>query len=116
MALIHISYVFLSFLFISELYPHLPEIAETIGWKAMENLAMRSGINKAAIESCKLNRPNDSQLQTLELLQIWTEKQGREASMKLIHMLNDLNMRGIAEKVKTILRKGSAAAANHSTV
>ncbi|XP_028983607.1 tumor necrosis factor receptor superfamily member 6-like isoform X2 [Betta splendens] len=97
-----------------DLYPHLPDIADTIGWKEMERLAMRSGIPKNDIESCKLNRPNDVQSQTLELLKIWTEKNGREASRKLIQMLNNNNMRDKSEAVKSILRKEIAAASNHS--
>lgn len=64
---------------------------------------MRSRIIKATIDSCKLDNPGDSQAQTLQLLGIWVEKQGRDASHKLISELYDIGKRGKAQNVRDIL-------------
>ncbi|TNN81814.1 Tumor necrosis factor receptor superfamily member 6 [Liparis tanakae] len=88
-----------------DLQPHLSDIAETIGWRDMHVVAMKSRIESAIIESCRLDYPNDSQEQTLRLLHIWVESQGREASRVLIQSLQTSDRRGKAEKVMAILSK-----------
>ncbi|XP_074501492.1 tumor necrosis factor receptor superfamily member 6-like [Sebastes fasciatus] len=86
-----------------DLQPHMAEIAEAIGWTDMRDVAMGSNILDTIIVSCELNHPGDSQEQTLELLKIWVEKQGREASKKLVQILEDSGKRGKAESVVEIL-------------
>ncbi|XP_054456288.1 tumor necrosis factor receptor superfamily member 6 [Anoplopoma fimbria] len=86
-----------------ELQPHLPDIAKVIGWKDMQEVAMRSSIMDTVIDSCKLNHPGDSQEWTLELLKVFVEKHGKEAPRKLIEILQDSDKRGKAESVQNIL-------------
>ncbi|XP_056292069.1 tumor necrosis factor receptor superfamily member 23 [Pseudoliparis swirei] len=88
-----------------DLQPHLSDIAETIGWRDMHVVALKSRIESAIIESCRLDHPNDSQEQTLRLLQIWVESQGNEASRILIESLQNSNRRAKAEKVIAILSR-----------
>lgn len=73
---------------------------------------MRSEIKKATIDSCKLDNPGDSQAQTLQLLGIWVEKQGRDASQVLIRELNEIDKKLKAQDVIDILNNGSAARLN----
>lgn len=86
-----------------DLESYLPDIAETIGWRDMQDIATRSRIIGTIIESCKLDHPNDSQEQTFRLLQIWVEKQGMQASTNLIQILQNMDRRGKAEKVMDIV-------------
>ncbi|XP_037639261.1 tumor necrosis factor receptor superfamily member 22 [Sebastes umbrosus] len=86
-----------------DLQSHMTDIAEAIGWRDMREVAMRSLIPIPTIESCELNHPGNSQEQTLELLKIWVEKQGREASKNLVQILEDKGKRGKAESVVQIL-------------
>lgn len=86
-----------------DLQPYLPDIARIIGWNDAKAIATRSGIQNAVIESCLLNHPNDSLEQALELLNIWVEKQGKEASNILVKSLQDLDKRGKAEKIIELL-------------
>ncbi|KAF1375646.1 hypothetical protein PFLUV_G00222350 [Perca fluviatilis] len=88
-----------------DLQPHLPDIAEVIGWRDMEGVAMRSTIPNAAIEACQMNHPGNIQEATLELLKIWVEKNGREASRKLVQILQRSRKRDTAEKVMDILSR-----------
>ncbi|XP_070772200.1 tumor necrosis factor receptor superfamily member 6 [Enoplosus armatus] len=85
---------------------HLPDIAKEIGWKDMQDIAMRSGIGNA-IDVCKLDYPGDSQEQTLQLLKVWVESQGRGAPRNLIQNLNQIGRKGKAEKVTDILSRDS---------
>ncbi|XP_037321626.1 tumor necrosis factor receptor superfamily member 6-like [Pungitius pungitius] len=91
-----------------DLQPHLPDIAEIIGWKDMKEVATRSGIQDPVIESCQLDHPNDSQEQTLQLLKIWVEMQGKEASNMLVKILEENKKRGKAEKIIEQLSKPPA--------
>ncbi|XP_074501491.1 tumor necrosis factor receptor superfamily member 26 [Sebastes fasciatus] len=88
-----------------DLQPHMTDIAEAIGWPDMRDVAMGSGILSTTIDSCKLNHPGNSQEQTVELLQIWVERQGREASKNLVQILEDSGKRGKAESVVQILAR-----------
>lgn len=72
----------------------------------MQDVAMRSGIESATIDSFKLNHPGDSQEQTLQLLRTWVERQGREAGDNLIDILHKNGKRGKAEKVTDIVSRG----------
>lgn len=101
---------FFSFTLVSavDLSPHMPDIAEELGWKDMKAIAMRSNIKSASIEGCRLDYPGNSQEQTLQLLKIWTEQQGMEASRNLIQILQNSGKKGKAEKVALILNEGSS--------
>lgn len=86
-----------------DLQRHLPDIADVIGWKDMQEIAMRSSMPSATIDSFRLNHPGDSQEQTLQLLSSWAERQGREAGKKLIEILQNSGKKRKAEKVREIL-------------
>lgn len=88
-----------------DLSPHLSDIAGVLGWKDMKDVAMRSNITNVTIDSCKQNHPSDSQEQTLELLTIWVEAQGRKASHNLIEILTKNGKKGKAESVTDILSR-----------
>lgn len=107
--------LFLSFTLIPDLQPHLYDIAEVLGWKDMKKLALRSGITRVGIDSCKLDNPGDSQGQTLQLLEKWVEKEGREASRSLIKQLKAMDKKRKAEELKDNLAEwkiDSAAGSN----
>ncbi|XP_031695548.1 tumor necrosis factor receptor superfamily member 23 [Anarrhichthys ocellatus] len=86
-----------------DLQPHRSDIAKAIGWKDMRDVARRSGISEKDIESCQLDNPDDSQEQTVQLLNKWMEKQGKEASKNLIKILDQNDKRTTAERVMEIL-------------
>lgn len=90
-----------------DLKPHLLDIADVIGWKDLRGVAMRSGIPESIIESCQLNNPRDYQEQTFQLLNIYVERQGREASNILIQKLLTGGKKAKAQKVKDILSKAA---------
>lgn len=89
-----------------DLQPLLPDIAQEIGWKDMKEVAMRTGLSNA-IENVQQNHPGDAQEQTLQLLMTWVQKEGREASNKLIQVLRQSGKNLKADKVKKILNPGS---------
>ncbi|XP_029962608.1 tumor necrosis factor receptor superfamily member 6 isoform X2 [Salarias fasciatus] len=93
-----------------DIQPSLPQIAEELGWKDMKDLAMKVGIQNAAIDACQLDHPNDSQEQTLHLLRKWVERQGRDSPSKLVQMLCDLGKKAKAEKIVDILHSNKPAA------
>ncbi|AWP13883.1 putative tumor necrosis factor receptor superfamily member 6 [Scophthalmus maximus] len=101
------------FLPVKDLHLHLPDIAAILGWKDMKDVAMRSGISTTAIDSCKLDHPNNSEEQTLQLLVKWVEKQGMGASKDLIEILQKSDKHFKAEKVKEILQNDSTATSNN---
>lgn len=76
---------------------------KVIGWRDMQDIALRSSISGTTIECCKLNHPGDANEQTLELLQIWNEKQGRKAGNKLKQILQDIDKKKKAQEVTNIL-------------
>ncbi|XP_020481292.2 tumor necrosis factor receptor superfamily member 6 isoform X1 [Labrus bergylta] len=88
-----------------DLQPLIPDIATEIGWKDMKELAIRSQVPTPTIENCQLDHPGDSAEQTCKLLSIWVEREGREASNRLIEMLNQSNKKAKAEKVMDLLLK-----------
>lgn len=88
-----------------DLQRHLPDIADVIGWKDMQEIAMRSCIPSATIDSFKLSHPSDSQEQTLQLLRSWTERQGEGAGKKLFEILQNSGKRLKAKKVREILSR-----------
>ncbi|TDH01398.1 hypothetical protein EPR50_G00179450 [Perca flavescens] len=88
-----------------DLQPHLPDIAEVIGWNDMKVVAMYSSIQNPAIEECQMNHPGNIQEAKLELLKIWVEKNGREASRNIVQILQSKGKRDTAEKVMDILSR-----------
>ncbi len=44
--------------------PHLPEIADVLGWKTMKRVAQSSGMSKIDIEEHECNHRNDVKEQT----------------------------------------------------
>lgn len=87
---------------VPDLTPFIPKLASVIGWKDMRNIAMASGMPDGTIESVELDHRQDSQEQTIQLLRKWAEKEGSEASNKLIQYLKEKT--GKLEKVREILR------------
>ncbi|XP_061600738.1 tumor necrosis factor receptor superfamily member 6 [Cololabis saira] len=92
----------------------LPEIVQVLGWKDMEDIAIRSGVLEAAIDSCKRNHPQDAEEQTLELLKKWVEKQGSIAPKRLLEILQKTGKKGKYEKVLKILEEGKSGSGNGS--
>lgn len=83
---------------------HIPEVAELIGWKTMRNLAQKHNIPKGKLESCE-EIPNGVE-RTIALLNIWEEKESKNAAPKLITYLRDVHQNDTADKVLDILSKG----------
>lgn len=90
------------------LTPYIPDIAELIGWITMRNLAMRSNIPRGTIESCEARHPNNNVENTIALLMIWEEKEGKDAAHKLINYLKETNQKTTADDVQKILRASSS--------
>ncbi|XP_044229795.1 tumor necrosis factor receptor superfamily member 6 [Thunnus albacares] len=88
-----------------DLTPHLPEIAEHIGFNDMKAIAMRYRIPQGTIDNCQLDHPNHAQQQTIQLLKIWVESQGMDASVKLIQNLENSGKKLTAKKVVDILTR-----------
>ncbi|XP_021436181.2 tumor necrosis factor receptor superfamily member 6 isoform X1 [Oncorhynchus mykiss] len=86
------------------LWPHLPDIAKTLGWRDMKQVAECSGMTHTAIESHQLNFPNDSQEQCSSLLRAWVEKEGMTtASVTLVQTLLRMKKKVKAEDIMAII-------------
>uniref|UniRef100_A0A4W5NP31 Tumor necrosis factor receptor superfamily member 6 n=1 Tax=Hucho hucho TaxID=62062 RepID=A0A4W5NP31_9TELE len=86
------------------LWPHLPDIAKTLGWKDMKQVAEGSGMTHTAIESHQLDFPNDSQEQCSSLLRAWVEKEGMTtASETLVQTLLRMKKKAKAEDIVAII-------------
>lgn len=70
----------------------------------MKNVALGSGIPQARIENCERDHPGDSEEQTIQLLQIWAEHEGRRAPERLVKILRESDKVAKSEKVSEILR------------
>ncbi|XP_023282375.1 tumor necrosis factor receptor superfamily member 6-like isoform X1 [Seriola lalandi dorsalis] len=92
----------MQFFNVPDIEPHLPDIAEVLGWRDMKDVASRSGILQTAIEACERNHPLDCEEQTKQLLRIWVEKHGSRSPVKLIEILKSSGKRNKAEKVMKI--------------
>ncbi|CAI5654356.1 unnamed protein product [Oreochromis niloticus] len=92
--------------------PHLPDIARELGWRDARNLALRTGINAATIDSYEMEYRNDAEERTLQLLLKWVEKEGKQASKKLIENLVDMKQKKKAEQIRDILLKRSSPSNN----
>uniref|UniRef100_A0A3B4UJN8 Tumor necrosis factor receptor superfamily member 6-like n=1 Tax=Seriola dumerili TaxID=41447 RepID=A0A3B4UJN8_SERDU len=85
---------------VPDIEPHLPDIADALGWKDMKAVASRSGISQTTIESCKLDNPGDCREQTEQLLRIWVERHGSDSPGKLIQILKNRGKKNKLEKTK----------------
>ncbi|XP_035760711.1 tumor necrosis factor receptor superfamily member 6-like isoform X2 [Neolamprologus brichardi] len=92
--------------------PHLSDIARELGWKNARNLALRTGISMTTAESYEMEYRNDAEERTLQLLLTWVEKEGRQASKKLIENLVDMKQKKKAEQIRDILLKHSSPSNN----
>ncbi|KAL3971956.1 actin-binding protein IPP [Sarotherodon galilaeus] len=95
-----------------DIEPHLPDIARELGWRDARNLALRSGINAATIDTCEMDYRNDAEERTLQLLLKWVQKEGKQASKKLIENLEEMNQKKKAEQIRDILSKHSSPSNN----
>ncbi|XP_063347615.1 tumor necrosis factor receptor superfamily member 6 [Pelmatolapia mariae] len=95
-----------------DIIPHLPDIAKELGWRDARNLALRTGINVAAIESYEMDYRNDAEERTLQLLLKWAQKEGKQASKKLIENLEEMNQKKKADQIRDILLKRSSPSNN----
>lgn len=93
------------FMFFSEvdLYPLSPQIADIIGWNVMKDIAISVGITSEQIDSV-LRDKDGSHEQTLELLNIFRERQSLEAPLQLILMLRRRGKNEKADRVERLLR------------
>lgn len=98
-------FVAIIFMFFSEvnLHPYLPDIADIIGWKVMQDIAISTDISSVTIESVKLDNPGDSREQTLRLLEHFNQKHSREASKMLIEILKRKGKNDKAARVQSLL-------------
>lgn len=109
----HLLIFFLFTLFSDvDIDPHLPDIAMELGWKNARTLALRSGISVATTESYEMEYRNDAEERTLQLLLKWVEKEGKQASKKLIENLVDMKQKKKAERIRHILLKHSSPSNN----
>ncbi|XP_020776953.2 tumor necrosis factor receptor superfamily member 6 [Boleophthalmus pectinirostris] len=93
---------------LGSLGPHIPKVAEVIGWPNMRNLAMQSQISKGRIESCEQDHPTSSVERTIALMRIWEEKESRKSSEKLVQYLRQIHQNSTAEQVQSILSVDSS--------
>ncbi|XP_060943068.1 tumor necrosis factor receptor superfamily member 6 [Limanda limanda] len=90
---------------------HVPDIAAVLGWKDMQDVAMRSGMTKVDIDSSRMVDPDPVE-QTIQLLSKWMEIEGSGREKKLITLLQKSRKKEKAEKVAEILRSDSTAASD----
>ncbi|XP_058506777.1 tumor necrosis factor receptor superfamily member 26 [Solea solea] len=95
---------------VSDLHRHLHDVAGILGWKDMNEVAIRTEIPKTVIENCQLNHPGNAGDQTVELLDIFCEKHGRTAASTLIDALQKSGKKDKEEKVTELLRRDDNAA------
>ncbi|KAL3971957.1 phosphoinositide-3-kinase regulatory subunit alpha/beta/delta [Sarotherodon galilaeus] len=102
--IVHIMHLhfLMRLIFYVDIDPLLPDIAREVGWKDARTLALRIGINYR----------NDAEERTLKLLLRWAQKEGKQASKKLIENLVDMNQKKKAEQIRDILSKHSSPSNN----
>ncbi len=87
-----------------DLNPHLPEIADVLGWKTMKRVAQSSGMSKIDIEEHECNHRNDVKEQTYALLEAWYQAQGLHGAYPtLINTLHRMKERRTADKIQDII-------------
>uniref|UniRef100_A0A3P8Q107 Tumor necrosis factor receptor superfamily member 6 n=2 Tax=Astatotilapia calliptera TaxID=8154 RepID=A0A3P8Q107_ASTCA len=95
-----------------DIVPHLPDIARELGWKNARTLALHTGISVVTTESYEMEYRNDAEERTLQLLFKWVEKEGKQASKKLIENLVDMKQKKKATQIRDILLKHSSPSNN----
>lgn len=111
----HLLIFFLFTLFSDvDIVPHLPDIARELGWKNARTLALHTGISVVTTESYEMEYRNDAEERTLQLLFKWVEKEGKQASKKLIENLVDMKQKKKATQIRDILLKDSLPSNNPS--
>lgn len=109
----HLLIFFLFTLFSDvDIVPHLPDIARELGWKNARTVALRTGISEVTTESYEMEYRNDAEERTLQLLFKWVEKEGKQASKKLIENLVDMKQKKKATQIRDILLKHSSPSNN----
>ncbi|KAK2878826.1 hypothetical protein Q8A67_019617 [Cirrhinus molitorella] len=88
------------------LHPHLPNIADVLGWKTMRSIARRSDMSETDIEALELDHRSDAKEQTFKLLDAWYQSQGLHGAYpKLINTLHHMNERRKADKIQNIVEE-----------
>ncbi|XP_039857614.1 tumor necrosis factor receptor superfamily member 6 isoform X2 [Simochromis diagramma] len=95
-----------------DIVPHLPDIARELEWKNARTVALRTGISVVTTESYEMEYRNDAEERTLQLLFKWVEKEGKQASKKLIENLVDMKQKKKAKQIRDILLKHSSPSNN----
>uniref|UniRef100_A0A3B4FD20 Tumor necrosis factor receptor superfamily member 6 n=1 Tax=Pundamilia nyererei TaxID=303518 RepID=A0A3B4FD20_9CICH len=98
--------------FYVDIVPHLPDIARELRWKNARTLALRTGISLVTTESYEMEYRNDAEERTVQLLFKWVEKEGKQASKKLIENLVDMKQQKKATQIRDILLKHSSPSNN----
>lgn len=93
-----------------DLQPHLPDIADIIGWMDMKDIAISKNISSVTIESVQLDNPNNSREQTLQLLRHFNEKHSRNAAQVLIETLKFKGKKRKADRVQGLLTSAARVA------
>lgn len=84
-----------------DLQPYLPDIAEIIAWKDMQDIAFCTKITPGRIDSVKLDNKDNSEEGTLQLLRHFHEKYSKESLRILIE---NLKRKGKNDKVARVLQ------------
>lgn len=96
-----------------DLQRHMPDLVNVIGWKDMRMIALSGGIQKTEIDNCQLSHQTDVNEQTMALLDIYIERQGRGAGQKLRDSLLKRGKKNKAQEVEHILLQDGR---NHCSV
>jgi len=88
-----------------DLSPHVPAVAEVVGWPEMRDIAMATGTTAVTIDNCRRDNPGDGREQTVQLLLQWVEAQGGRASAVLVEQLRTRHRTATVEQVLAILRR-----------
>lgn len=86
-----------------DLQPYLPDIAEIIGWKDMQNIALFTKIPPGRIDSVKLDNKDNCEERTLQLLIHFHEKHSKESLRILIENLKRKNKNDKVARVRQLL-------------
>ncbi|CAL8297482.1 unnamed protein product [Merluccius merluccius] len=90
-----------------DIKPHIEEIAEELGWRVMEDVAVESGFMRVDIGSFLRYDRVDYNEDTVQLLYQWVkemEEKGNKAARELVETLTDLRYTDHRDKVVEVLR------------
>lgn len=94
-----------------DLQPYLPDIAEKIGWKIMQDIAFYTKIPPERIDSVKLDNKDNIEDGTLQLLRHFHEKYSKESLQILIENLKRKGKNDTAAKVLKLLTRPAVESA-----